>query len=243
MNRICLPGALRLMSKSVVFFLLTVVLPAHSANADLITGVSIEDASSWFSSPDRLPERVIDGSGFDEANGFHSTVANNEMWTTFTGDAPDFHITFDLEANYDLGSLKVWNFNEAGFSNAGARAVEISVAGSDGGTFTSLLTTEFVQAPENASVDFGQVVDLSAFSSADNARLVRFDISSNWGFSGGDFVGLSEVRFDGVLTGGAAVPEPSTFALFGVGAVGLIGSRIRKRTRDGSKAKKGVRNR
>ena len=198
-----------------------------SAHAETITGVTIEDFSSEvINLVPRDAVFTIDGSGFDEVNGFHSTAANNTMWTTagnIAGEpgSPDplpVHITFDLEDNYVLSSLKVWNFNDATALTAGAKDATISVADSEGGAFTSLDSFVFDPAPGNAAVDFGQVIDLSSFPAAENARLVRFDITTNYGFThaGAALVGLSEVRFDGVV-----VPEPSAVVLSCMGLFGL----------------------
>ena len=215
-------------SMSLVAAMGTLGLAATSTQAATIVGVTIEDVSSEvLNLVPRDAVFAIDGSGFTEGTGFHSTTPNNTMWTsagTFAGEpgSPDtvlggVDITFDLEANYDLSSLKVWNYNGDG-GTPGLKDVEISVAASEGGGFTSLGAFVFNQAPVTATVDFGQVIDLSSFGAADNTRLVRFDISTNHGFTGnGGLVGLSEVRFDGVT-----IPEPSSAALLGLGGLALI---------------------
>jgi hypothetical protein len=198
----------------------TLGLLAAPLQAATVVGVTIEDVSSEFG--DRLAVDTINGAGFDEANGFHST-ADSEMWLntgTFSGgtDPLPSHITYDLEANYDLSSLKIWNYNGAvGASDtAGAKDLEILVASSVGGSFTSISNEILAKGTGSTTTDFGHFVDLSSFAAADNVRLVRFNITSNQGFDF-DLVGLSEVRFDGV-----AVPEPSTTALLGLGGLALI---------------------
>jgi hypothetical protein len=42
-------------------------------------------------------------------------------------------ITFDLEGNYDLSSMTVWNYNEVNLTGRGANNVEVLVASSVGG--------------------------------------------------------------------------------------------------------------
>ncbi len=155
---------------------------------------------------------TINSSGFDEVNGYH--VAGNGDNVMYHQDLdntlPNFAI-YDLEANYYLDSLKVWNYNDAGNLGIGAKDVKISVASSEGGAFTDIWTGQFDQAPGLDNVDFGQVIDLNTA----DVRLVRFDITSNYGFTArGGLTGFSEVRF--------ATPEPSSTALLGLGGLALM---------------------
>jgi hypothetical protein len=200
-------------------------LMATSADAAVITGVTIEGVSSEvINLVPRDAVFAIDGSGFDEVNGFHSTSANGTMWTSagnIGGEpgSPDLlsggvDITFDLEGNYDLSSLKVWNFNEPSALTAGAKDATISVAASEGGPFTLLGSFVFNKAPGSAATDFGQVIDLSSFAAADNTRLVRFDITTNYGWTNnGGLVGLSEVRF---------IPEPASLVILALGGLAVL---------------------
>lgn len=180
-----------------------------------IQDVTIEGVSSQFSG--RLAVDTINGTGFNGATGIHDNSPTN-MWLT-NGTATG-QITYDLGDVYDLDSLNVWNYNEvpgvALFSQRSARDVTISVASSEGGPFASLGNFVFEMAPGIDS-NFGQFIDLSAFSLAGNVRLVRFDITSN--YDGDNYVGLSEVRFSGTL-----VPEPKNLALTAVALLGLIGA-------------------
>lgn len=222
------------------------ILSGH-ADAATITGVTIEDVSSeldGFNGFERFAVNTVNGSGlnFGGTVGAHdnlpdgvsgpSNLGDGTMWLsngTFTSfnegtdplpvnpSDPTPFITFDLEGNYDLNSIKVWNYNE-GNGNRGANLVEIQVAASAGGAFTSLGDFTFTQATGATNVDFGQTIDLTSFAAADNARLVRFNIKSNHG-DGSQFVGLSEVSFDGV-------PEPGSLALLTLG--GLLIARRRR---------------
>jgi len=197
------------------------------APAATITGVSINQVSSTFSAA-RSADNIINGNGFTEATGYHSSAGgDNISWTSASSTAnplPHF-ITIDLGASYDLASVKIWNWNTTNTLSAGSKDIDISVASSIGGGFTSLGSFVLNIAPGLNNVDFGQVIDLSGFTAADDTRLVRIDIKSNHGFSiVAGLAGLSEIRFDGV-----AVPEPSVFAALGLGAVVFLGRRRRAR--------------
>lgn len=192
----------------------------------IISGVTVEGFSSQLlqGTFNRQAAFVLDGSGFEtNGPGTHATLPDGTMWLsngTFStnedtggpdpiGLFPNSYIEFNLGANHDLASLMVWNYNEftSGLSTQGANNVTISVASSVGGAFTSLGDFVFNQAPGNASVDFGQVIDLSGLG-ANNVRLIRFDITSNHG-GDNNFVGLSEVRFEGVAS---SAPVDETYA-------------------------------
>jgi len=202
----------------------------------IITGVSIHDFSSEIvTAVDRRAVYLIDGSGFTEATGHHVTGPDGTMWTTagnFAGEpgSPDplpVHVTFNLGANYDLNSIKIWNFNGSGVVSAGAKDISISVATSDVGPLSVIKSgIVLAQATRTNDVDFGQVVDLTSGVNfaAKNIRLVRIDITTNHGFThlGTELVGLSEVRFDGVT----AIPEPGSLTLLSL--VGLCVLRRRR---------------
>jgi hypothetical protein len=181
---------------------------------------------------------MIDGSGFNEATGTHTNAPDaggggvnpGSMWLTngvfaAPNDPLPAFVVFDLGANYDLSFLKVWNYNEtrlAPLTGRGANSVDISVSASAAGPFTSLGNFTFTQATGSETTDFGQTINLAAFSAADNTRLIRFDILSNFG-GDNSFAGLSEVRFNG-----AAVPEASVIGLLGAALGGLMSRRRRK---------------
>ena len=197
-------------------------LPPAAPRRTVLTGVTIKDVSSelvgnfgvLFSNFDRGAIRVLDGSGFDEALGEHNGIPDGNrgggMWLnsgTYSPpgpnapndpNAPGAVITFDLGIRTALNSVTVWNYNETArpdLVNRGANDVEILIATSEGGEFTSIGDFNFTIAPGVANQNFGQIIDLSSFPEATRARLVRFNIKSN---HGGDdhFVGLSEVRFN-----------------------------------------------
>ena len=192
-------------------------LTVSSAPAPWITGVSINSVSSTFSAA-RSGENIINGNGFTAASGFHSSAGgDNISWTSASSGAtplPHF-VTFDLGSSYDLGSVKIWNWNTSSTLTAGSKDIDILVADRVGGPFTRLGGFVLGIAPGAGNVDFGQTIDLSGFAAADSVRLLRIEIKSNHGLSNG-LSGLSEVRFSG-----SAVPEQTFLAYISDPAFGL----------------------
>ncbi len=189
------------------------------------TGVTVASVSSQLTTGgySRAAVNTVNGSGL--ASGFHGTVANGTMWlsngvfTTPTNPLPAV-ITYDLGSAVHLTSLHVWNYNELSNAARGARQVEILVASTVGGAFTSLGTFTFIKA-SGLATEPGQQIEIDQ----QNVRQVRFNITSN---QGGDnqFAGLSEVKFykEGVLT---PTPVPyvsaiSTLYNSGAGATGAL---------------------
>jgi hypothetical protein len=180
------------------------VITVQQAATPWLSGVSIRAVSSTFSTA-RSANNIINGNGFTEASGFHSSAGgDNISWTSASSTAvplPHF-LVFDLGANYDLGSVKIWNWNTSSTLSAGSKDIELSVASSVEGSFTPLGSFVLTIGPGQNNVDFGQVIDLSGFAAADDARLVRIDIKSNHGWTNASFpglAGLSEIRFAGSL--------------------------------------------
>jgi len=218
--------------------MMAVLTVSSRVQAVQIAGVTIADVSSELGGPsfDRAAVHLIDGSGLDPVTGFHTNAPDaggggtnpGSMWLTNgvfaqPNDPLPAHVTFNLAANYDLESIRVWNYNEtrlAPLTGRGANRVEISVADSEGGAFTLLGGFSFNQATGSEVADFSQTIDLSSYAAADNARLVRFDILSNHG-GDNEFAGLSEVQFN-------AVPEPAGLSLFALGLAGWA-ARLRRR--------------
>ncbi len=112
----------------------------------------------------------------------------------------DPEITFDLGSVRSIDRMKIWNYNETlegrpELLGRGVSSANILVAGEDQ-VFTTLISEQdFDVAPGDATIDFGQIVDLMDVQ----ARYVRFEILGNHD-GDNDFVGLSEVRFFGPTT-------------------------------------------
>jgi hypothetical protein len=151
-----------------------------------------------------------------------------------------------LGAAYNVSDLLIWNFSQPGFSFVGANEVDI-LTSTDGVVFTpvagpnldgSFTFDEAAAAQYNSprsipgnnpphpvdgtATEPAQIlsVDLSNVQYVEMVTLSNRYDPSNQGevnTGAGDLVGINEVNFVG-----AAVPEPSTWAMLAFGLLGLI---------------------
>jgi hypothetical protein len=145
-----------------------------------------------------------------------------------TSSTPGQSITYNLGGTYNVSDLLIWNYNQDGFTSAGANSVTVlSSTTGLAGSFSTVGTVQFDQvtitAPTGtAAQDTGDTNDgydtpaQTLPFDISNAHYVELVINSNWGFGGG-VTGFNEVNFVGT-----AVPEPSTFAMLGLGLLGLV---------------------
>ena len=150
-------------------------------------------ATSSQSDAGRTPNKMIDGSGWDESfpgNGVYVHTNNvfaagNCMWN----GAPDAALGFDLGKIYRVSGIYLWNYNEGnGYNRRGVRDVEISYS-TDNKDFNSSGKYTFEMAPGTDNYT-GQAVP---FPKPVSARYFRWKILSNYGSA--EASGIAEVRF------------------------------------------------
>lgn len=211
-----------------------------TAYGQVISGVTVDSFSSQITAAPRVASSTANGNGLALGTGVaadtHDANANN-MWLTagaitaggFGNGSTDFDptITFNLGGLYDVNTLRIWNFNETGFTKHGANQIAVS-AGATLASLTQLQTINVAQAGGTGAEpaqDFASVFT--------GVQFIRFTINSNWDgddfvndvFTGSaeEFAGLSEVRFEG-----AAVPEPGSLSLMALmGVASLVRRKLK----------------
>ncbi|SHI81999.1 PEP-CTERM protein-sorting domain-containing protein [Rubritalea squalenifaciens DSM 18772] len=210
--------------------LATLTLASLSHGAVLITPISVvsdTDATDTY----KATVGLIDNAGLSGSADFanyttitHSNTSNDSLgWVTadpapgggdYFADGPGNPVlTFDLGGEYTLTDFVYWGYSNGGTGNeAKDFTIEFSVGGGAYGNAVNFSQTTALGAGTPETVNF----------SAINADSVRITITDNYfGVgSGGDRVGLGEVKF-------VSVPEPSSTALLGLAGISLLARRRR----------------
>ncbi len=196
-------------------YTLTVTRAAPVLAGDPITPTAVIVTSQWVGPIAGVRANMIDGSGLSGGGSVltqthDNVVTANTMWHAgpdagdivggVTGPPPfgappvnTQAVEFDLGANYDLSGAHIWNMNQVGSIGRGVKDVQILISSATTGAFTALTTAQFTQGT-GATGLAAQVVPLTG---ATNVRRVRFSIQTAWSGAVSDYVGLSEVRFQG----------------------------------------------
>jgi len=164
-------------------------------------------------------------------------------------DYDDGWLLFELDGDYDLEEIRLWNgcvaHTDEAFRNEWyAKNLSIHVGTSaavapttDGGSppnyftgagWTNIWDGDLAQGPlsmslaENDLVDPQLVLDATAYT---GIRYVAIDHDSNWGTDPNNITLLGHIQIDG-----APVPEPTTLGLLGLGGC-LVGLFLLRRKR------------
>lgn len=170
------------------------VVASGSARGQALITPLIQSVSSELSyCCDRKAAYIVNGSGLTagasgvvgNSDSTHGSAPDGKMWVSDTGDTSPVLI-FNLGANYNLQTTRLWNYNEGCCTAFGARNVEVA-ASPDNLNWSVLGTNTFAQAGG------GSAEPSQNFSTpAANVRYVRLRLLNNYG---GALFGLSEVRF------------------------------------------------
>ena len=151
------------------------------------------DAGMWFSG---CEDNGIDG-GIPEA-------CATDIFAV--GPVNQQIVEFEFESAYDVESAVVWQYNENNtgvgpLPGRGVKTMEILVSPNLTDGFTSVGTVELEIAEPAAKLGVfsepAQVVSMEGNVASNLAQRVRFRILTSQSGAEADFVGLSEVRFDG----------------------------------------------
>ena len=179
-------------------FALCFFKPCAVLASDAIIIVPAGVSASTYYNALYAPQYMIDGSGLT-GTGRMATHTNanaaNLFWHSNGTTVSNQWVEFDLGAPYRVTNALIWQLAQSGLTARGVKVFAIKVAGADH-TFSTVSPSNLLAQATGLANEPVQVMPLVA----NNVRYVRFEIQSNWG---DNYVGLSEVRFEG------AIPDPN----------------------------------
>ena len=213
--------------KATTCCMVLLLIPVAQSSADIVTPVSATPSSEFAAAVN-----LINGSGLSGVGPVETQLHDNDenhMWQTFAGTSIGETVEFELDANYDLSSALIWQYN--GLNANGMPELdreidgfELAVSPDLVSPFVSLGTFNLAPALDQLVGGFNEPAQMFNLDGADDARRLKLTILSIQGGGLGDgSAGLSEVRFVTV------VPEPMTCTLLAMGGLSLIRTRRRRR--------------
>lgn len=239
---------------SAVAVLVSSLVAVQASAVPLVPAMIIRPVDATFSVANygtAVPTRAIDNSGLRDIMAQPTTLntgdavpvvypAHNNVGhpgdATLSNNTQNLSMYFDLGAVYNLNqtaSMHVWNYTETGGGH-GRGVQNLSIYYTSTGTNIGN-ASGWTLAANN--VTFSPSDDTNTYTGLDytylnnlSARFVRFDVTSNWSatLGGGNYTGLSEIRFISAEVPQVPAPEPASLALLGLGCVGLMAYRRRR---------------
>ncbi|MCW1923140.1 hypothetical protein OKA05_11300 [Luteolibacter arcticus] len=164
----------------------------------VVTPVSAT-ASSFFSSA-HDPSNLINGTGMVGGGNILTKTANAHgsaqgMWHSDGSAVAGTWVTFDLGTTYTLSAMDIWTLNQPGYLGRGVQTFSVYTSANTTGPISDYVGSFNLAEGTGAN---GEPVQRRPFI-ATGVRRVRFVIANCWSGLANDYVGLAEVRFEGVV--------------------------------------------
>ena len=222
-------------AKFAVTCVVALLVSAEQAQAGVIVSPvtvvsnSLGEYSAAFDSPRMINQAglsssftsgVTDFSTYIASSPVHATVESaGGTWLSSTGNRTGM-IDFDLGSTLNINQVALWQ-GVAG-NEAGVNAFRVFTS-SDSAFTSATLVGSYNAAIGTDGPEIAQVFDVTDTS----ARYIRLQIDSNHGH--GSLTGLGEFAVDATTSSVNAVPEPTSFAIFGLGAIVMAGMGWRRK--------------
>ncbi|MCA9248417.1 MAG: LamG domain-containing protein [Planctomycetales bacterium] len=171
------------------------VVFAGTAQAAFLTPISV--TANGNVDAGAVADNMINHNGLTTAGTHASAFATQNHWRT-TSAANTLTITYDLGAQFNLDSMRVWNYNESGVGGGSQPNTDRGVQ-----NMTVSFSKDNVNFFNSQTVSLSQATGLATYTGEDKTladlktgtRYVKFDVLTSHGSNNG-FTGLSEVRFN-----------------------------------------------
>jgi len=190
------------MMKSLSLISLFALAAFAAADPNLALGKTVVDFSPYYNSGSEVfPAQTITDGRYDDTG----SPSDWSFWLTPNGQTG--YATIDLGATYSLTSFVLQDTHNRFYFDRGTADYDIALS-LDGVNFSTVVTDMFSASERN-----NLTLKTNTLGAPTLGRYVRFTALSTYGAS----AGLNELE-----AYGQAVPEPTTMAALGLGALALI---------------------
>jgi hypothetical protein len=178
--------------------------PAFNSAATMVTPVAVTASTTY--SPQQTPNNLINGSGLLGSGDSLTRTHDNQsqagtMWHSAFATVNASWLIFDLGTTHEVSAAYIWQMNQPCCLGRGVRTFGIFTSPNATGPITDYVGTFELAMGSGTTAEGVQTLSFTA----SNVRRVLFAISNDWNAASSDYVGLSEVRFDG--TAPAAIAQ------------------------------------
>lgn len=170
---------------------------ALGLDAAVVTPSSVQVSS--FYGVEQEPNNLINGSGLLGSGDILSRTHHNSevavgMWHSNGSAVSSAWVSFDLGSSYTVTSAYIWQMNQLYLLGRGVKNFRIYTSSAATGPINHLVGTFSLNVAGGTTNEAHQSVNFPATV----ARRILFEIIDNWNGLANDYVGLAEVRFEGV---------------------------------------------
>jgi hypothetical protein len=202
--------------------LITFSITSHAAILITPTGASsTTEIGATRNIGETIDNTGLSGTGISVTE-THSVNSGNSgsYWLSASGGNAAEVLTFDLGAAYNVDTIHQWLYTRTGEEDRGIQTFDIAFSTDNGVSYTAAVSAASLGMSNFTEATIEPLpAQTRTFTEQTGVTHIRFSNITNFGDP--NFIGLSEIKFEGTL-----VPEPSSTALLGLGALGLI---IRRR--------------
>jgi alpha-L-fucosidase len=148
------------------------------------------------------PQDLINGNGLDihNAAGVHGNAGNAVgMWHAANGTSPvvvdDQYVILSFDVATTLTELYIWNHNQSGLTGRGVATFKILISSTP--SDNDFVQVGGVRNLSQASGNPTEAAQTLSLGTQTNVRRVKIDIDTTHNGSSNDYVGLSEIGFEG----------------------------------------------
>lgn len=212
---------------------IAMVVFVSSAKGAIITGESAT-ATGTYADPNRNPNLAVNDAGLSAYNPMTTDLAVNgsithgstpnqpTSWFVLDGSAVGDSITINLGQLYDIGGMRIWNWNESDSIYLGIKNYDLETSPTGlSGTWTPRQSGQGLDPASGTNSYAGEYFGGLNWTNVQYVKITIVHTYTHPTFGADAYGGLSEVMF-------ATVPEPPASLLIGIASLIMNRSVMRR---------------